>query len=349
MWIRFRSQDQFAIRIFVGGINAISGESMVETEQTKTHKADLYAERKCVQDYVVTPSQLWLDGIASTDRCVRQFVAAPMGSGYSVEAQITGQDLLGGLQIEVVPKKFSKAELKAYRQTITLVVATLTGKRITLTCAASNTVEHVKSLITKREGIPPDQQRLIFDRKQLVDCKTLADYGVHNSSVIHLVLSLRGGGSGPPPLLDMQMGIAAGGLIMQTVIRDEYPANTWDMDKAARISVQILNAAIFSRLTGLPTPETPITAKTYLDHGLPYYDIYDEDPSGVVGHFDGVRSVNELDKATEQTSMKAKAIDEVDRSLHTPVVTLDKTGRKWPRFRPIAELEKELGEMKLED
>lgn len=48
-------------------------------------------EKKSIQDYIVTPSQMWLDGIASTDRTMRQFVAMPMGSGYSAEAQITGR------------------------------------------------------------------------------------------------------------------------------------------------------------------------------------------------------------------------------------------------------------------
>lgn len=60
---------------------------------------------RTIQDYVVVPQQLWLDGIASQDGKVRQFVAMPLGSGYSVEAQITGADLIGGLQLEVVPAK----------------------------------------------------------------------------------------------------------------------------------------------------------------------------------------------------------------------------------------------------
>jgi hypothetical protein len=106
MWIKFTSScNKFAIKIHVGGVNAISGEPSYETEQTQARRYKLLSEKKSIQDYVVTPRQLWLDGIASTDGTVRQFVAVPLGSGYTVEAQITGTDLIGGLQLEVVPVK----------------------------------------------------------------------------------------------------------------------------------------------------------------------------------------------------------------------------------------------------
>jgi len=103
MWINFESKDRFAIKIYVGGVNAVSGEPMIENAATKLRRLNLIAQKKSVQDYVVTPNQLWLDGIASNDGCVRQFVAMPLGSGYSVEAQMTGEDLVGGLQFEIIP------------------------------------------------------------------------------------------------------------------------------------------------------------------------------------------------------------------------------------------------------
>ncbi|KAI9886853.1 MAG: hypothetical protein M1823_001352 [Watsoniomyces obsoletus] len=92
MWIEFKNKDlqrKYAIRINLGKVNAVSGLRITEVS-TK-------------QDYVVVPGQPWLDGIAIGPGVVRQFVAMPLGKGYTVEGQVTGEEKFGGLQIEVVP------------------------------------------------------------------------------------------------------------------------------------------------------------------------------------------------------------------------------------------------------
>jgi len=93
LWLNFSGSYPFAIKVASGLINAVTG---------KPWEDDLHSSP---QDYVVVPEQPWLDGFCVEEGVIRQFVAMPLGSGYTAEEQLTGEAEHGGLQLMVYPMK----------------------------------------------------------------------------------------------------------------------------------------------------------------------------------------------------------------------------------------------------
>ena len=100
MWLNFSGSYPMAVKVAAGKINAVTGESW---------ENELSGEP---QDYVVIPDQPWLDGFSVMKGMIRQFVAMPLGEGYTAEEQLTGEAEHGGLQIVVYPIKASYYEVE---------------------------------------------------------------------------------------------------------------------------------------------------------------------------------------------------------------------------------------------
>ena len=80
----------------------------------------------------------------------------------------------------------------------------------------------------------------------------------------------------PEPIYDMSM--APGGLIRQSISKDIYGVDAWDIEHSSRCFIHIMNSEQYQSVTGSPPPHPPITAKDYEEKGLPWFDYYSEDP-----------------------------------------------------------------------
>lgn len=110
LWIRFTSEYPFAVKIGSGKIDAVSGEPWTP------------ALEQDPQNYVIVPEQPWLDGFSVGEGLIRQFVAMPLGDGYSVEDQLTGKGDIGGIQIQAYPMN---AEVCFYENVVAAIPTTL--------------------------------------------------------------------------------------------------------------------------------------------------------------------------------------------------------------------------------
>jgi hypothetical protein len=100
MWISFQSRHwrPNAVKVAAGKVNAVSGKPWDQMLHAPTGRRDL-------QDYLTCPPQPWLDGFNTESGTVRQFVAMPLGMGYTVEGQVTGEEKHGGVQLIVYEPK----------------------------------------------------------------------------------------------------------------------------------------------------------------------------------------------------------------------------------------------------
>jgi hypothetical protein len=233
LWLNFNgvSWRPNVIKVAVGKINAVTGKPW-------NQKLD-----GVEQDYLVCPDQPWLDGINAGDGYIRQFVAMPLGMGYTVEGQVSGQEEFGGIQIIVFDPKPGKFPEQPPQPV-----------------AATRSISY---------GAPKGVFRSM-------EAQSL-DEG-----------AFRGG----------EMGLAAGGKMKQKIYPDKYSVETWDENQFGRVYIHIVNSMMYREITGKEAPSTPVTAKTYTQHGFPWFDLYDEHKGDVEQSsiLSQVKQVKEMDK-----------------------------------------------------
>ena len=215
MWLSFHGTalDPVALKIAAGMRNALTGEAWDE---------DLAEDRD--QDYIVAPGQPWLDGFNSGEGVIRQFVAMPLGMGYTAEGQLSGEETFGGIQLLAFPALPGRA-------------------------APPHPPERVYQSFTQSEVDGPFP-------------------APHGAAADHEILY------SAAPALGAEMGLAAGGRMEQDIHPDPHGAHAWDTSRSARVFVHIVDAGLFAQITGRPAPPSPISAKTYTEHGLPWFEEY---------------------------------------------------------------------------
>ncbi len=122
--------------------------------------------------------------------------------------------------------------------------------------------------------------------------------------------------------LGLEMGLGAGGQIKQKIYEDPYGIDTWDENNFGRLHVHILNSEQYQAITGLEPPPTPVSAETYAEYGLPWFDLYDESLQGIAAS----RTLAAV-KTLRQKDRETGSIEETDhQSLNAKQLPVRKLG-----------------------
>ncbi|MBY8878340.1 hypothetical protein [Actinacidiphila acidipaludis] len=225
MWLSFSSPVPVALQVGVGKVCAVSGKPW----------SDRLAQDP--QNYVVLPRQPWLDGINSGSGTIRQFVAVPLGLGATVEGQVTGEEVWGGVQLQVFELREDELErwhaAQARRARGGWGHGPGPGGPVPMAPGGGLTF----SSQAAAGSLPPAPARAAAPA----------------------------------------MGLGAGGRMRQEVYRDERPLSDWQDEPSGRVFVHLATVPQWREITGGPAPESPVDRAAYNSAGLPWFDYYDAD------------------------------------------------------------------------
>lgn len=255
MWISFAgpSHQPRAVQVAVGKVCALTGKPWSNTLGDPSKKGG--------QNYLVTPPQPWLDGICAGHGTIKQFVAMPLGTGVTVEGQVTGEESVGGLQLQVFdPKPGRFPDLPPPPA----------FPRSHPGAPFASTAEFCVSEVYSMAGgaMPPPMM------------------GAPSPAP-----------SAAAPRQQATMGLAAGGKMEQKLYPDPHGRDTWDLTHSGRCFVHLCNSELYSAITGEPAPASPVDANSYKAHGFPWFQLYDEGAPALdtTSTLAGVKSLGELD------------------------------------------------------
>ncbi|MFH9011186.1 hypothetical protein ACH4C6_07390 [Streptomyces sp. NPDC017943] len=252
MWLSFAgTPEPAALQVGVGKVCAVSGRPW----------SDELARDP--QNYVVLPRQPWLDGINSGTGTVRQFVAVPLGLGATVEGQVTGEEVWGGVQLQSFP--LDDAELARWRE------------------AERRRRERTPWPPPGAYGaaMPPAAPPGSSGFGAAMPVSAPPSGGVHGVPMPMAAppapgaAPAAGAPAGPPRAAAMGLGV--GGSMRQEVYQDERPLSHWAPRPAGRVFVHLVTPPEWRRITGEPAPPSPVDRAAYTRAGLPWFDYYDED------------------------------------------------------------------------
>jgi hypothetical protein len=265
MWLSFAgTSEPAALQVGVGKVCAVSGRP--------------WSGRlaRGPQNYVVLPRQPWLDGINSGTGTVRQFVAVPLGLGATVEGQVTGEEVWGGVQLQSFAlndrelARWREEERQRAEQTRSMAPPSGYGAAMPggLPAAAGGGFGAAMPL-----SAPPASGGFGAPMPFAAPPAPGSPPPAPGSAPAPAAA----GAPASPPRAAAAMGLGVGGSMRQEVYQDDRPLTDWSEQAAGRVFVHLVTPPEWRRITGEAAPPSPVDRAAYTRAGLPWFDYYDED------------------------------------------------------------------------
>jgi len=270
-----RAHYPFAIKVAAGMRSAVTGEEWSAGLREK--------------DYMVAPKQPWIDGFCVEKGKIRQFVAAPLGQGWTVESQLSGKESFGGLQIEVFPMK-----REVYEARFPVMAQTFRGfTRSRKGGGTGQSFEGGITTISESSGGMTVNYSAFESSTVPIGCAwgenvtkgaiALSDYTLDTRLNCDMERGTEETSAFMLASLNVDMGMAAGGQMTQAIEEDEFGLDVWDTENSERVYVHLCNSLGYQIVTGEKPPYTPTPASVYGKYGVRWFEHYQENSKALEG------------------------------------------------------------------